>query len=155
MAKLKEGGKAPSFSLQDKDGEVRKLGEGNFDYTVVYFYPKDNTPGCTIEAQEFSKQIKKFEKAGAAVIGISGGDEKSKIKFCTKHKLKVTLLSDPDFKVASKYGAYGPKTFMGKKFKGINRMTFVLNRHKKVLKIYDKVKAAGHAEEVLNFIKEL
>lgn len=151
----KEGQKAPAFSLRDKDGETYSLKSIESEWLVVYFYPKDNTPGCTTEAVEFSKLLKKFEELGASVIGISGGNDKSKARFCDKHKLKVTLLSDPDFKVAEKYGSYGEKKFMGKTIVGIHRKTFVLDPDRRIAKIFDSVKAAGHAKEVLSTLKEL
>lgn len=155
MAEFREGEKAPAFSLKDKDKNSVKLSSIDAQYTVVYFYPKDDTPGCTIEAKDFSAYLKQFKKLDTEVIGISGGDESSKEKFCNKHKLTVTLVSDPDFKVSTKYNAYGDKTFMGKKGKGIFRKTFILDKDKKVMKIYDKVKAEGHAEEVIEYIKSL
>jgi len=143
---------APDFELKDKDGKVHSLKKISAKYLVVYFYPKDDTPGCTIEAKEFNNDLKKFEKLNAKIIGISGGDETSKKKFCEKHSLKVLLLSDPDFSVCKKYGVYGEKSFMGKKFLGIKRTTFVLNRSNKIMKIYGNVKPEIHSEEVLNFL---
>ena len=155
MNALPEGRKAPAFSLKDKDGAVHRLSELDDDYVVLFFYPKDNTPGCTIEASAFSKDIQKFTKVGATVIGISGGDEKSKTKFCTKHKLRTTLLSDSDFSVSKKYGVYGTKKFMGKTFQGIRRATFVLDENRKIVKVFDKVKPLGHSKEVLSTIQDL
>ncbi|MCB0337093.1 MAG: peroxiredoxin, partial [Bdellovibrionales bacterium] len=114
-----------------------------------------NTPGCTIEAKSFSKEQKKFKDLGVTLIGISGGDEKSKTKFCEKHKLKTLMLSDTDFKVADKYGVYGEKQFMGKTFMGISRVTYVLDANKKVIKRFDKVKPETHPKEVLAYLKEL
>lgn len=155
MAKeLKLGDVGPDFSLKDKDAEVHRLKEIDSDYVVLYFYPKDNTPGCTTEATEFNSKLRSFNSVGATVIGISGGDEKSKQKFCDKHGLKILLLSDPDFTVSGRYNSYGEKKFMGRTFDGIHRKTFVLNHDKRIVKIYPKVKAAGHAAEVLEFIKE-
>ena len=150
---LKVGDKAPEFRLKDKDGKVHQL-ETN-KYTVVYFYPKDDTPGCTIEAKEFTKDLKEFEKLGIEVIGISGGDEKSKTKFCNKYHLKITLLSDTDFSVSTKYGVYGEKSFMGKKYLGISRTTFVLDKNNKIIKIFGNVKPEGHSKEILEFIQSL
>jgi len=147
--------KAPDFSLNDKENKIYNLSEINTKYLVLYFYPKDNTPGCTIEAKEFSDNLNEFEKINARIIGISGGDNDSKGKFCDKYGLKVLLLSDPDFKVSSEYGVYGEKQFMGRKFMGISRTTFVLDKDKKIIKVYEKVKAIGHADEVLDFIKNL
>ena len=150
---LKEGEQAPDFSLRDKDSNIHSLSEINSDYVLIYFYPKDSTPGCTIEAQEFSKDIEEFNKLNTTIIGISGGDEKSKTKFCEKHDLKILLLSDTDFSVSNNYGVYGEKSFMGRKYMGISRWTFVLNKDHKIIKIYDKVKPAEHSQEVLEFIR--
>lgn len=152
---LKENQKASDFALKDKDGKLHKLSDIKTDYTVIYFYPKDNTPGCTIEANEFTELINDFKKLNAEIIGISGGDEESKRKFCDKHNLKIALLSDPNFEISKKYEVYGEKSFLGKKFLGINRTTFVLDKNKKIIRVYENVKALGHAEEVLNFVKNL
>ena len=151
---VKVGEQAPDFSLRDKGGEIHSLNEVNSDYVIVYFYPKDNTPGCTIEAKDFSRDIEKFDKLNTTIIGISGGDEKSKTKFCEKQNLKILLLSDSDFSVSNNYRVYGEKSFMGRKYMGISRWTFVLNKNHKIIKIYDKVKPGIHSEEVLDFIKE-
>ena len=148
-----EGKKAPAFTLKDKEGISHALSKMDAPYLVVYFYPKDSTPGCTVEAKEFSKDLAKFKKLGAEIVGISGGDEETKAKFCSKHGLKVLLLSDPDFKVCEKYGVYGMKSFMGRKFKGIFRKTFVLNEKRRVIKQFDKVKPAEHSKEVLSFLQ--
>ena len=147
------GEQAPDFSLRDKDSGIHSLSEINSDYVIVYFYPKDNTPGCTIEAKEFSRDKEYFNKLNTTIIGISGGDEKSKTKFCEKQNLKVLLLSDSDFSVSNNYGVYGEKSFMGRKYMGISRWTFVLNKNHKIIKIYDKVKPAEHSQEVLEFIR--
>jgi len=154
MAKLKIGSKAPAFSLPDKNGEIKKLSEFEAEYLVVYFYPKDDTPGCTIESKGFSKDLKKFNKLNAEIIGISGGDAKTKTSFCKKYKLKTLLLSDTDFAVSKKYGAYGPKVFMGRKYKGILRNTYILDAKRKVVKIFEKVTPDEHPGEVLEFLKK-
>jgi peroxiredoxin Q/BCP len=151
---LEIGKKAPAFNLSDKDNNKVALKDITTDYTVVYFYPKDNTPGCTIEAHEFSKLNNEFKKANTTIIGISGGDEKTKKKFCEKNKLTITLLSDTDNKVGEKYGVFGEKKFMGRTYQGYNRITFILDKNKKVIQRYDKVKPLIHAKEVLEFIKE-
>ena len=148
------GEQASDFSLRDKDGEIHSLHEVNSNFVIVYFYPKDNTPGCTIEAKDFSRDIGEFKKLNTTIIGISGGDEKSKTKFCEKQNLKILLLSDSDFSVSNNYGVYGEKSFMGRKYMGISRWTFVLNKNHKIIKIYDKVKPGIHSKEVLEFIKE-
>lgn len=147
--------KAPTFNLKDKDGVAHTLSSFKSNFVVIYFYPKDNTPGCTLEAQDFSRLLPQFKKAKAEVVGISGGDEKSKTKFCEKHKLNVLLLSDPEFSVSKAYNAYGQKKFMGRNFQGIFRSTFVLNKKREIIKVFEQVKAAGHAEEVLKFVCSL
>lgn len=146
---------AKDFCLQDKNGKEHKLSDIPSRYKVLYFYPKDNTPGCIIESKEFSSNIKEFEKEGTTIIGISGGDNKSKQKFCELFDLKITLLSDPDFKVSKLYGVYGEKSFMGKKYLGISRTTFVIDNKGNILKKFENVKPLGHAKEVLNFIKNI
>lgn len=153
MAKLKVGAKAPDFKLSDKDGSKISLKDLKAEFTVVYFYPKDDTPGCTIEAQGFNKDISKYKKLDISVIGISGGDEKTKSKFCNKFNLKIILLSDSDFKISKKYNSFGKKTFMGKTYDGIFRKTFILNDKRKIIKIYDKVTPETHSREILEEIK--
>ncbi len=145
---------APDFILKDRLNQEHQL-SGIKKIKVLYFYPKDNTPGCTIESKGFSSMLDDFENLNATVIGVSGGDNKSKEKFCALHNLKHVLLSDTDFYVSKKYGVYGEKSFRGKKYLGISRITFILDKNNKILKIYDPVKALGHAKEVLNFIKSL
>lgn len=154
MNPKKEGTKAPVFSLKDKDGVKHSLKDMDPGFTVLYFYPKDNTPGCTLEAREFSKDKDKYKILGAEVIGISGGDEKSKTRFCEKNSIDITLLSDTDFKVSEKYGVYGEKKFMGRTYMGITRTTFVLDKDKKIIKVFEKVKPLGHSKDVLKFIEE-
>jgi len=155
MPGLKVGQLAPRFSLKDKDGKAHSLDTAKVEYTVLYFYPKDSTPGCTLEAQEFSHHMDKFTSRNVRVVGVSGGDEKSKAKFCAKYSLKVPLVSDTNFKVAKSYGAYGMKNFMGRSFQGIFRKTFLVDKAGKIARIFDTVKPEGHAEEVLAAIDEL
>lgn len=145
--------KAPNFSLKDKEKKIYSLKDFNSDFLVVYFYPKDDTPGCTIEAQEFTNNLEKFKKLNASIIGISGGNEGTKAKFCNKYNLKVLLLSDPDFSISKKYGVYGEKSFLGKKFMGIKRTTFILDKNKNIIKAYENVKPLDHSKEILEFIK--
>jgi len=151
---MKEGDSAPDFILKDRLNQEHQLSKIN-RIKVVYFYPKDNTEGCTIEAKEFSSYLKDFEKEKVAIIGVSGGDNKTKEKFCVDHNLKHVLLSDTDFSVSKKYDLYGEKSFMGRKYLGINRTTLILDKNNKILKMYENVKPLGHAKEVLNFIKSL
>jgi len=150
-----ENKKAPSFKLKNKDGKVISLNNIKSDYIVVYFYPKDNTSGCTIEAKMFSKDLNKFKKINTEIIGISGGDEKTKTRFVEKNNLKINLLSDPEFKVSTKYGVYGEKKMMGRTYMGIKRTTFILDKNKKIIKIFNKVKPLIHSKEVYDFIVNL
>ncbi len=149
------GSKAPDFSLKDKNGTVHQLSRIKSKYTFIYFYPKDSTPGCTIEAHQFNQHLTEFEKEGVQVIGISGGDEKSKTKFCDKNRLNLLLLSDRDFSISKEYGVYGEKKIMGKKFQGIYRSSYLLDTGKKVLKVYEKVNPFTHAVEVLKDVKKI
>jgi thioredoxin-dependent peroxiredoxin len=150
---LSVGDKAPAFSLTDHAGSKHSLTSIKTPFTVVFFYPKDSTPGCTIEAIEFTALAGKLAKAGATVIGISGGTDKTKAKFCEKHDLTITLLSDTDFEVSAAYGVFGEKKFMGRSYNGIDRVSFLLDEKKKILKIYTTVKPKEHAEEVLADLK--
>ncbi len=145
--------KAQDFSLENKERQAYSLKDFTSDFLVVYFYPKDDTSGCTIEAQEFTQDLEKFKKLNTTIIGISGGNEETKTKFCNKYNLKVLLLSDPDFSICKKYGVYGEKSFLGKKFMGIKRTTFILDKNKNIIKIYENVKPLGHSKEILEFIK--
>lgn len=153
-AKLKDGDKALDFSLLGYDGNTYSLNSFNQKILVLYFYPKDNTPGCTTEAIEFSNLIDEFEKLNAKVVGISPDTAKSHCNFIDKHNLKLTLLSDPDKRVAESYGAFGEKKMYGKITFGIIRSTFII-KDEKILKAYYNVKAKGHAEKVLEDLKEL
>ena len=145
--------KAQSFSLKDKDAKAHNLKDINSDFTVLYFYPKDNTSGCTIQANTFNSKLPEFKKLKTTIIAISGGDEKSKTKFCEKNNLKIILLSDTDFNISKKYNVYGEKKFMGKTYDGIYRTTFVLDKNKKIIKIFEKVKPAENPDEIIGFIR--
>ena len=147
------GSKAPDFKLKDKNGKVYSLASLKAKHIVLYFYPKDDTSGCTLEAKGFNKQLADFKKLGATVIGISGGDEKSKATFCKKYGLNLPLLSDTNFAVSKKWNSYGTKSFMGRKYTGVLRKTFVLDSSLKIVKIYDSVKPETHSAEVLKFLK--
>ena len=150
-----EGKKAPDFTLTDKDGVPHTLSKISAEHTILYFYPKDDTPGCTIEAKDFTEILDEFKKHDAFVIGVSGGDDKSKAKFCAKYNLQHLLLSDPEFEISKKYGLYGKKSFMGREYMGINRTTLVLDKKKNVVRIWENVSPKGHAHEVLEFIEQL
>lgn len=152
---LAPGSIAPSFSLPDRTGTLQALNEIRGRYTVLFFYPKDDTPGCTIEANEFNAKLGDFKKRNITVAGISGGDQKTKEHFCSKFGLTLPMLSDTDFSVAGAYGVYGEKQMMGKTFNGIHRVTFVLDNDCKILKVFEKVSPQGHAQEVLDYIDGL
>lgn len=146
---LKVGQKAPDFTLKDTDGNTVRLSDFKGKKVILYFYPKDNTPGCTIEACNFRDDFSKYKSLGIEVLGISPDDEKSHKKFVTKYNLPFTLLCDRDAKVSKKYGVYRQKSFLGKKFMGINRTTFLIDEHGKILKMFDKVKVKIHSKEIL------
>ena len=150
---ISEGDKVPSFELQDADGNTVKSSEFKGKKYVVYFYPRDFTPGCTIEADEFSKEYKKFQKIGTQIIGISTDDVASHKKFVEKMKIPYVLLSDPESEVSKKFGVWAKKQFMGKEYMGIIRSTFLVDEKGKVFKAYPSVKPKGHAEEVLAALK--
>lgn len=155
MAFLEEGTKAPAFTLTDENGDKHKLSDYKGQWIILYFYPKDDTPGCTVEGIEFTAKHKEFTKANAVVLGVSGDSQESHKKFCTKHRLGITLLSDPDYKMMSKYGAYGNKVLYGKTFLGIKRSTYIIDPQGKVAKVWKAVRAKGHAEKVLEVLNQL
>jgi thioredoxin-dependent peroxiredoxin len=149
VANLKEGDKAPDFAVPDADGNVVRLKDLRGKKVVLYFYPKDDTPGCTKEACAFRDSFGKFRKRGIEVLGVSLDSEKSHQKFAKKFDLPFRLLADTDRALSEKYGTYGEKKFMGRKYMGVNRMTFLIDEKGKIKKIYEKVKPDDHAEEVL------
>lgn len=152
---MKIGDKFPVFDLLDKDSVSYSLKTFKEKFLVIFFYPKDSTPGCTIESKGFSKLKQKFAKLDTALIGISGGDQKTKAKFCKNSGLETVMLSDTDFKLSSELGIYGEKSFMGRKYMGINRITYVLDEKRKVIAIFDTVKPLGHPDEVLKYISSI
>ncbi|WP_415282079.1 thioredoxin-dependent thiol peroxidase [Candidatus Nitrososphaera sp. FF02] len=150
MSELAEGSMAPDFSMRDAKGNVFRLsdlkGKKN---AVVYFYPRDFTPGCTTEAAEFSKDYRKFADAGIEIVGVSPDSEDSHDKFREKMGIPYPLVSDTEKDVAKSYGVFGKKTFMGREFMGVKRTTFLVDKSGKVIKAFEKVKPAGHSKEVL------
>lgn len=146
---LKEGDKAPAFSLESDAGKKVSLANYAGKKLVVYFYPKDDTPGCTREAIAFSEGIARIAGAGASVVGISKDSVASHAKFRDKYKLKITLLSDPDLSVHKAFGAYGEKVLYGKKSLGTIRSTFVIGSDGVLTKVFPSVKVDGHAEAVI------
>ncbi|PPR77692.1 MAG: putative peroxiredoxin bcp [Alphaproteobacteria bacterium MarineAlpha2_Bin1] len=152
---LEEGSKIPSFNLPASNGKRIKLSEIKSKYIVIYFYPKDDTPGCTNEAKDFSKLKTKFSKKDAEIIGISPDSIEKHQKFINKYILKIMLLSDKDSKISMKYGVWKEKNLYGKKYMGIERTTFLISKEKKIIKIWRKVRVKGHAQEVLNEISNI
>lgn len=155
MALIDPGKKAPVFSLNDQDGTAHKLADYAGKPVVLYFYPKDDTPGCTKESCEFRDNLPRFKKSKAAIFGMSILDEKSKKKFADKFELNFPLLADADHAVAEKYGVWQEKSLYGRKFKGIVRTTYLIGTDGKVARRWDNVKVDGHAEEVLAAVQEL
>lgn len=149
---MKENSKAIDFSLKDQNGKSHKLSDYKGKNIVLYFYPKDDTPGCTLEACNFRDNYSEFKKKGIIVIGVSVDDEKSHKKFVDKYKLPFILLADPEKKVVQKYGVWGEKSFMGKKYMGTTRATFIIDKDFKIKKIFHKVSVVGHTKEVLEEI---
>ena len=152
---MKEGQKAPALNLLNQDGEQVKLSSYKDQWVVLYFYPRDNTPGCTLEAMEFTSTKKKFESLGAVILGVSKDSVKSHKSFCDKRSLKLNLLSDEDHSVQEKYEVWRPKKFMGREFLGTVRSTFLIDPSGKIAAIWDPVSVSGHVEEVLKKLKEL
>ena len=147
---LSEGTAAPDFELSADDGQQVKLSDYRGKPVVLYFYPKDDTPGCTTEACEFRDAYDVFRERGAEVLGVSPDDVRSHEKFKTKYQLPFTLLADPDHAVAKRYGVWGERKFAGKTYMGINRSTFVIDADGKVARAMLGIKPAGHATQVLD-----
>lgn len=151
---LKEGNKAPDFTATDQDGNKVKLSDYKGKRVVLYFYPKDDTPGCTKEACSFRDADDVFNAKGIKVFGVSTDDEKSHQKFISKFQLPFDLLADTDKKIVEKYGVWGEKSMYGRTYMGTLRKTFLIGEDGRVVKIFDKVKVAEHADEVLKAFGE-
>lgn len=149
MSELKIGDYAPAFELLNQDGIKISLKDFIGKKIILYFYPKDNTPGCTIEACDFSEDYEKFSEKNAVIIGISPDSVKSHTNFIQKYNLKHILLSDSEKEISRIYGAWGIKKNYGKEYEGIIRSTFVIDEKGKIIKIYKNVKAKNHAQKVL------
>jgi thioredoxin-dependent peroxiredoxin len=148
MPLIDSGQKAPAFTLKDQHGNTHRLADYEGRPVILYFYPKDDTPGCTQESCEFEAKLPAFKSSKAAVLGISILDEKSKAKFATKHGLTFPLLADADHAVAEAYGVWQQKSFMGRKFMGIVRTTYLIGPDGRVKERWDKVKVDGHVDAV-------
>jgi peroxiredoxin len=151
---LAAGDKAPSFKIATDGGETVSSASLKGQPYVVYFYPKDDTSGCTKEAIGFSESLKKFEKLGVIVIGVSKDSVESHARFRKKHKLKVALGADPDLKMAQAWGVWGEKTLYGRKYMGMERATFLVNAKGVIAQAWRKVKVPGHVEAVLEAAQE-
>jgi peroxiredoxin Q/BCP len=152
---VQEGDKAPDFELPTDSGETIKLSKLKGKPVVVYFYPKDDTTGCTAEAKDFTSLAPDFKRLGVEVIGISPDSPESHAKFAKKYDLKVRLAADADKVVAVAYGVWVEKSMYGRKYMGVDRSTFLIDAHGKVAKAWRKVKVSGHADEVLAAAKGL
>ncbi len=156
MAKILEAGdKAPMFDIPNQDGNMIKLDDLLGKWSVIYFYPRDDTPGCTIEAKEFTELSSKFEEQGATIYGVSPDTEAKHCKFIEKHGLKVELLADTESTMLADYGVWQEKQMYGKTYMGVVRTTYLVNPDGNIAEAWTKVKAKGHAESVLERLVEL
>jgi thioredoxin-dependent peroxiredoxin len=151
---IEEGKPAPDFELSSDAGETIRLSELRGKPVVLYFYPKDDTPGCTTQACAIRDAYGEFEKEGAVVLGVSPDDERSHAKFRDKYSLPFALLADTDHQVAEQYGVWGEKKYMGRTFQGVKRWTFVIDGDGNVKKVFPDVKPAEHADNVLAALRE-
>lgn len=145
---------APEFELADETGKIRTLSEFRGQPVVLYFYPKDDTPGCTVEACNFRDDYHVYQENGVVILGVSPDSAKSHTKFIDKFHLPFTLLSDEGHKVCDAYGVWGPKKFMGKAYEGVLRTTFLIGADGTIIKVFENVKPDGHSAEVLAALKE-
>lgn len=151
---LTEGNKAPEFELKDSEGKTHTLADFAGQTVVIYFYPKDDTPGCTKEACSFRDSYKDFRDAGVEIIGISPDTEESHQKFQQKYELPFILLSDPDHAVCEKYGVWGVKKNFGREYEGVYRTTFIIDPQGVIKRVFKNVKPSDHSQEVLQAMQE-
>ena len=152
---LKINIKAPIFNLDSTEGKVYSLKDSIGKYVVLYFYPKDDTPGCTIETNDFNKLLAKFKKLNCQIYGVSKDNMKSHNKFKEKYKIKFDLLADDEIKIIKSYKVWTKKKFMGKEFMGIVRSTFLIDPKGKIIKVWSNVKVKDHAKDVLDTLKNI
>ncbi len=155
MPLVEPGRKAPAFSLPDQEGRQHRLKDYAGRPLIVYFYPKDDTPGCTKEACAFRDALPDFKKGKAAVVGVSVLDSASKARFARKHKLNFPLLADPEHEVAVRFGAWQKKSLYGRTYMGVARITYLIGPDGKVIRRWDNVKVDGHAADVLRAVDEI
>lgn len=152
---IEAGQTAPDFELKDQNGKMHRMSDYGGKPVVLYFYPKDDTPGCTKEACNFRDDYSAYQKAGAVILGVSVDDEKSHAKFVNKYDLPFTLLADVDKEVVNAYKVWGQKKMFGKAYDGIFRTTFIIDKEGRITKVFENVKADAHSEEVLAALEEL
>jgi peroxiredoxin Q/BCP len=152
MALLSVGDKAPAFRTHDQDGSAVSLGDFKGRKVVLYFYPKDDTPGCTKEACAFRDEWSQFRKRKVAVLGVSVDDERSHKKFAEKFSLPFTLLADPEKRIVRDYGVWGQKSMYGRKYMGTHRVTYLIDEKGKIAAVWPKVKPETHAKEILEML---
>lgn len=152
MTHLNAGDKAPEFEVKDQNGNTVKLSDFRGKKVILYFYPKDNTPGCTKEACNFRDNYQSLQGKGFEVLGVSTDSEKSHLKFIDKYDLPFTLLVDEDKELVNKYGVWGPKKFMGKEYDGLHRTTFIIDEEGKIEEVIKKVKTKEATEQVLDLL---
>ena len=151
---LNEGALAPDFAMRDMQGNLSRLSDlKDKKDIVVYFYPEDFTPGCTTQAAEFSRDYEKFKEAGIEIVGISPNEEESHEKFRQKMGIPYPLVADTENNVSKSYGVYGLKKFMGREYRGVNRSTFLIDKTGKIVKIFKRVRPAGHSQEVFQALR--
>ena len=151
---LKERSVAPDFAAKDAKGEIVRLKDLRGQKVVLYFYPRDDTPGCTKEACSFRDAFAQFKRRNIRILGVSVDSEASHSKFTAKYKLPFTLIADPDHAIADAYGVYGEKKFMGRTYMGVKRITYLIDEKGKIKKVFEKVKPEEHAQEVLEAFAE-
>lgn len=150
---ISSGNPAPDFTLLDENSQPRSLSEFRGKPVVLYFYPKDDTPGCTTEACNFRDDYHVYQEAGVVILGVSPDSPADHAKFKAKYHLPFTLLADTDHKVCEAYGVWGPKKFMGKEYEGVYRTTFLIGPDGMILKVFENVKPEGHSKEVLEALR--
>ena len=151
---LKERSVAPDFAAKDANGEIVRLKDLRGQKVVLYFYPRDDTPGCTKEACSFRDAFAQFKRRNIRILGVSVDSEASHSKFTAKYKLPFTLIADPDHAIADAYGVYGEKKFMGRTYMGVKRITYLIDEKGTIKKVFEKVKPEEHAQEVLDAFAE-
>lgn len=151
---LKSGTLAPDFELPDEQGILHRLSDFEGQIIVLYFYPKDDTPGCTTEACSFRDQFDEYQKAGVPVIGVSPDSVKKHMKFKEKYNLPFVLLADEKHEVCELYGVWGRKKFMGKEYDGVFRTTYLIGKDRKILQVFENVKPEGHSQQILAAIQQ-